>query len=324
MKEAVCLMDHRDCQRCLVAERCIYPYLFETPVPSDVPQLRGQQHAPHPFILTSALPPERKRAPAASPALAAAQRLPDGREIKVVRAPAGSREAESGQRIAPGGEVEFGLLLMGRAVEYLPYVVYAVSEMGRRGLGFERSRFELSEVMLVEEGGAMRTIYSNDVKRIIVPPGATKKLGELIDARLDALMGKRETGSIKLKFLTPARIRIEGDLQPGMSFQLLARNLLRRVSMLTAVHGGAQLELDYRGLIERAADVETRDARLRWWDWERYSNRQQTKMHMGGFVGDIEYSGEAVEEFLPLVAAGEILHVGSGTGFGLGRYEIVD
>jgi hypothetical protein len=37
----------------------------------------------------------------------------------------------------------------------------------------------------------------------------------------------------------------------------------------------------------------------------------------------VEYGGEAIEEFLPLVAAGEILHVGAGTSFGLGRYEIV-
>ena len=67
LKEAVCVMNHRDCAKCLVADRCIYPYLFETPVPDDVPQLRGQQQAPHPFILTPPIfePPENAPACAA-------------------------------------------------------------------------------------------------------------------------------------------------------------------------------------------------------------------------------------------------------------------
>lgn len=51
LKEVVYVMDHRDCGRCLVADRYLYPYLFEMPIPADVPQLRGQQKAPHPFIL---------------------------------------------------------------------------------------------------------------------------------------------------------------------------------------------------------------------------------------------------------------------------------
>ena len=102
--------------------------------------------------------------------------------------------------------------------------------------------------------------------------------------------------AIRLKFLTPARIRVEGDLQVGMSFELLVRNLLRRVSMLAAVHGRARLELDYRGLIDRAGEVATHFA-LRWFDLERYSNRQQTKMNLGGFTGEVEYCGEAIRNF---------------------------
>jgi CRISPR/Cas system endoribonuclease Cas6 (RAMP superfamily) len=93
--------------------------------------------------------------------------------------------------------------------------------------------------------------------------------------------------------------------------------------MLALLHGRGRLELDYRGLISRAGEVKTVTSSLRWDDLERYSNRQKTKMKLGGFVGEVEYAGEAIEEFLPLVAAGEILHVGAGTSFGLGRYRIV-
>ena len=45
-------------------------------------------------------------------------------------------------------------------------------------------------------------------------------------------------------------------------------------------------------------------------------------MNLGGFAGEIEYEGDGIDEFLPLIAAGELLHMGSNTSFGLGMYEI--
>jgi hypothetical protein len=319
LKEAVCVMNHRDCGKCMVADRCIYPYLFETPVPPDVPQLRGQAQAPHPFILT----PPMLKAPGRVEQVSA-HSLSDGRTVKLVRSPA--TDSPDGRRhMSRGDRLAFGLLLMGRAIEYLPYVVYAVSEMARRGLGVEHTPFELKEVAMIDESGDRKLIYSGESQRITVPGSATMRLSDLICRRLDRLLTTSEfsADTLRLKFLTPARIRVEGDLQVGMSFELLVRNLLRRVSMLAAVHGRAHLELDYRGSIALAADVSISTFALRWFDWERYSNRQRTKMNLGGFTGEVEYTGKAIKEFLPLIAAGEMLHVGAGTSFGLGRYEIV-
>jgi CRISPR/Cas system endoribonuclease Cas6 (RAMP superfamily) len=64
-----------------------------------------------------------------------------------------------------------------------------------------------------------------------------------------------------------------------------------------------------------------RDGNIRWRDWERYSARQDARMKMGGFVGEVEYAG-AIGEFVPLLKLGERVHIGKGTGFGLGRYVI--
>jgi hypothetical protein len=89
-----------------------------------------------------------------------------------------------------------------------------------------------------------------------------------------------------------------------------------------AVHGRGQLNLDYRGLIARASQARTRRFALNWCDWERYSNRQQTKMSLGGFIGEVEYCGEAIKEFLPLLVAGEILHVGAGTSYELRAWQV--
>ena len=383
LKQAVCVMPHRDCTRCMVADRCIYPYLFETPSPEGIPQLRGQQQAPHPFILSPPPPGDAilrsvaarvaEHAEPASTGLPVANRANPIQRIPVLRKPAppgsaslegfkdlspspaplvasglelpvtaplserrrwttyGSYEfgrerrsdfsGDRGLNLRPRDEIAFGLVLMGRAIEYLPYLVYAVMEMSRRGLGADRAQFELAQVLLIDSGGEKQRIYSSDSQRITTPANSAIGLNDLIRARLDEL---RSNGSMKVRFVTPTRIRVDGELQAGMSFELLVRNLLRRVSLLCAVHGGSQLELDYRGLIERARSVKTVSSRLRWSDWERYSNRQQTKMKLGGFMGEIEFESRATQEFLPLIVAGELLNVGTGTSFGLGRNQIVE
>ena len=74
-------------------------------------------------------------------------------------------------------------------------------------------------------------------------------------------------------------------------------------------------------MIKKAEGVRVGTSNLHWYDWERYSGRQERKINMGGFVGDITFEG-VIEPFMPLIKAGEVLHAGKGTTFGLGRYEV--
>ena len=57
-KQTVCVVEHRDCGRCLLRTTCAYPYVFDTPVPGDATRLRKYTAAPHPFVL---LPPLEKK-----------------------------------------------------------------------------------------------------------------------------------------------------------------------------------------------------------------------------------------------------------------------
>jgi len=86
-------------------------------------------------------------------------------------------------------------------------------------------------------------------------------------------------------------------------------------------HCGTELDLDFRGIIAEAARIETVTCDLRWHDWERYSARQDARMKLGGFVGRVTYRGDP-RLFLPLLRLGELVHVGKGTSFGLGKYVI--
>ena len=79
--------------------------------------------------------------------------------------------------------------------------------------------------------------------------------------------------------------------------------------------------MDFKGIIDKAKDIKVIKRDLKWYDWERYSARQDARMKMGGFIGEATFGGD-IDPFMPLIKAGEILHVGKGTSFGLGKYEV--
>ncbi len=324
LKAAVCVVRHGECHRCLVVERCLYPYLFETRVNGDLSLMRGQAQAPHPYVMVPPIPD----LPAIDGQTLSREGDSEGSGLSVgpqktraERISAGMPLSSRPRRVSAGEEIAFNLVLMGRAIDALPFVVYALSEMGSRGLGVSRGKFVLSRVEAIDEAGTDRMLYSEKTQRIVMDRKNSRSLAEALHPRLAKI---NLHDDLRIRFLTPARIRVDGDLQAGVSFELLVRNLLRRVSLLASLHGSKPLELDFHAVVRRAATVQTTGNSLSWWDWERYSNRQKTKMKLGGFVGEIQFQGEAILEFWPLLAAGELLHVGTGTSFGLGRYEIVD
>ena len=83
------------------------------------------------------------------------------------------------------------------------------------------------------------------------------------------------------------------------------------------------MSLDFKGLIEEAKNITIKEENLHWQDWERYSNRQETMMKMGGFIGSVTFEGD-FEPFAPFLLLGEYIHVGKGTSFGLGKYKILN
>jgi len=142
----------------------------------------------------------------------------------------------------------------------------------------------------------------------------------------DSSIGDGQTtidNEVTLRFITPTRLRIKGQVIENPSFAQIAGSLSLRLSMLAETFADAPLLYDHKSMIERARDVTTRKSSLRLMALNRYSNRRGGKLELDGFMGDVTFAGGAVQELLPLLVAGEFLHVGSGTAFGLGRYLIV-
>jgi CRISPR-associated endoribonuclease Cas6 len=174
----------------------------------------------------------------------------------------------------------------------------------------------LEEVRSKKDQNGEESIYSSTDK---ILKQNVKAIG--LEELLDCLSPHFACRTLTLHFITPTRLKYDGKLSPRLEFHILIRNLLRRISLLSYFHCGEELNLDFKGLIENSKEIETQKEDLSWFDWERYSNRQESRMKLGGFIGSVTFRGY-FEKFMPFLLLGEYVHLGKGTSFGLGKYEI--
>ena len=221
------------------------------------------------------------------------------------------------QRFEPGARLSGELLLIGRAREYLPYFIYTLEVLGHEGLGRGRGRAELVEVCELDRQQPAGDIYSAATGLLTAPTGAAWR-------QTNAVAGQPPTRSVDLsvEFLTPVRLKYQGRFLDRLEFHHLIRNLLRRLASLAYFHCGLDPEeFNFKEAIAAAEKVISTFQQLRWLDWERYSSRQQSRLLMGGLVGQINFQ-QVPPQFLPLLLCGEQLHVGKMSSFGLGRFEV--
>lgn len=278
LKRLVCAAPgSRDCAPCARRNDCPYGYLFAASAPPDGPSLHGLHQIPPPFVI----------------------------------------EASAGepQRYGPGQRLGFELVLIGRAIGYLPYFLISFQELGRTGVGRPAGRYALRSVYACPPWRAEQLIFDGDEVR---PADLSVSWPELAE-RAALLPGDQLT----LRFLTPTRIKHQRGYVAQPEFHMLLRALLRRLSALALFHCGEPWPGNPRALIAAAEQVRIADSRLGWLDWERFSGRQQQRIRLGGFVGEISYAGD-LAPFREYLALGALVHVGKAAVFGHGRYIILD
>ncbi|HBL31575.1 MAG TPA: hypothetical protein DD490_32540 [Acidobacteria bacterium] len=209
-------------------------------------------------------------------------------------------------RYAPGDPLGFDLLLFGQATELAGWVLLAVERMATAGLGARRARFALDRV---EAGAVVLCEAGRWTGRDVPPPSLPSRT---------VPPGERVT----LRLQTPLRLQKHGGLATGFSVRDLAFPMLRRVLELATFHGtGPAPDWTLRPLLEHAGTVRAVATELRWFDWERYSNRQERTMNFGGLLGRVELEGD-LAPLAALLRTAEIVHVGKGATFGLGKVEL--
>ncbi|MCL5773705.1 MAG: CRISPR system precrRNA processing endoribonuclease RAMP protein Cas6 [Firmicutes bacterium] len=220
-----------------------------------------------------------------------------------------------------GKPLSFNIVLVGDRVNYLAYVIVALKELGRSGIGLNRGKFTLGEISVIKNGTA-EAIYDPSLNTVKNVDKRTTGI-ELLEQTK-----KINQRKITIQFLTPARIKYNPTGEKGKSavvrvpeFHHIIRRLRDRINALSMAYCSSPVDIDFKGIAERATAVKTRDVNLKWLDLKRKSKTQQIQHDQSGFIGRITYEGD-LDEFLPLIVLGEHVHVGEDAVFGNGWYRV--
>jgi CRISPR-associated endoribonuclease Cas6 len=191
---------------------------------------------------------------------------------------------------------DFSLYLFEEATQKLPYVVSAIHKMlTEQGLGKDRQTFGIEKITCND-----KTIYEEGTFNLKDIKPQTFTIEEL-------------PKSVKLHLTTPLRMKYQNRLlNKKPPLEPLLYSIQNRLS---EIKNQPKVKLTFTPHYkEKRADI-------RFHDQTRRSNRQRTKLQIGGILGEIEYE-EIDEKSLMLLKLGEILGVGKQTVFGMGKIEV--
>ncbi len=215
----------------------------------------------------------------------------------------------SAQRLQTGDIFQFNLVLIGKALKLLPTLLLAWHHALRKGLGEHHTRCTLLSVQQ-ENGDPLWSANAPDLAPLApstwLPPAPD--LGQHVTLRLSTPLRLQQRGK-------PARVNT-------LDARALLVTLARRWQLLMDIHLGSQApQQDFSTLVTQAEAIRLDASDLRWFDWGRYSQRQQQEMKFGGLTGSLHLHGE-LSPFAELLHLGQWLHVGKNASFGLGGYRM--
>src|SRR5882672_2487759 len=129
-RRLVCIDLNLDCARCELRYTCPYTKVFKPFVPPEAERLSKNQDIPRPFVVKPPL--ERKTS------------------------------------YQVGEPLVFDFVVVGEAMDYLPYFIVAFRELGQGGFGLNRARCTLSSLEALGADGAVTAVY--DGKEGVVRP----------------------------------------------------------------------------------------------------------------------------------------------------------
>lgn len=269
-----------DSHNCGVDALCPYRWIFETPHPPGMIDLHDLQDVPRPFVIEPPL--DQKRAYAA------------------------------------GDTLEFGLLILGRAIDHLPYFLFSFEQLGVMGLGRDRARARLERVEALEPWLPVGRVVYQDGHATI-----DRDLLPILQPPVIAEQARRLPADLLLTLQTPLRVKTRGTFIEALDVPAIVQAASWRLNALATFHGGGPWQCNHRALAEQARAVATINPRVQWVDWERTSTRgsESRSMKLGGLVGAAVLRGVPPELRALLLASG-LVHVGKAAVFGHGKIEL--
>lgn len=215
---------------------------------------------------------------------------------------------------APNAGIVFDirLTLVGNATRFVSEFVAAVK------LLFARKAEQDELVAGIERIESLG--YHDEATLIYEGRGSTEIADSLTLLSTDGLCDSRllnNNGMMRLCFVTPLKIMQEGRTLRDFSYSVFMRTLIRRVSSLMSYYCDESVSADFRWLASLCDSVALLDSSIVWVGWG--GGKQGGKL--SGLTGEAVLAG-VPEEFISFLLLGELLNVGKGAAFGLGRFTL--
>lgn len=276
-RRLACIDLRLDCPTCELRHTCPYTQVFNPFVPPATERLSKNQNIPRPFVIKPPL------------------------EFKT--------------RYLPGESLTFDFVVIGKAIDYLPYFVVAWRELTENGFGLNRARCTLSAISSLNLRGEEQIVY--DGREGTVRPLAEHLNWQTLVVRR---VGVSEVRELTLRFLTPTTVKAEGEVVAVPQFHQLIKRLRDRVNALASFYCGGALDLDFKALGQQAEAIQTVRVNSQWIDRTRWT-RKGVAQDLSGCIGEVTYRSD-LGPFLPLLLLGEYIHVGKNAAFGNGWYKL--
>ena len=213
-------------------------------------------------------------------------------------------DALDGRTVPQDGQFWFEVHVFDRRPAVLAYFHEAFAQFGGQGIGPGHGRvtLERTEQMDLDDHAG--------------------PLVEGAPLALDLASHHETVETVRIRFVSPTELKSAGKVVPRPEFAILFARLRDRLSTLRALYGSGPLEIDFRGMGERAASVRMSSCEVQWEKAERKSGRTGQVHPLGGFTGSAEYQGE-LTEFVPWLRAAGWVGVGRQTVWGKGDVRVV-
>ncbi len=235
----------------------------------------------------------------------------------------------------PGERFQFGLTLFGQAVNLFPYLVLAIPQMGKTGMGhkldagrgrWRRGQFVLRQIEEVNPIGQTHSTLMGENQQMVRTPSSLVTDAQVseLSSQLAQRLAMQES-RLGIHFLTPTRIIYDKQLVHRPHFRPLFQRLVERVYELQRTFGNDKGEPPaWNDLLALADQVDLVQDTTYWWDLRGHSSRLGRTQEIGGYIGEAWYQAEAAiwAPLLPWLVWGMSTHVGKNAVKGSGWYTV--
>ena len=193
------------------------------------------------------------------------------------------------------------ITLFGNAKKYIDPIHYCIEQMIAKGIGEEKLKFKVVSVFHNNEDIYVAEI--KDLKRV--------EFGKIFSPKLDST-------NLKITFETPCWLTNSG--RPLLTFEIkpFLSTLISRLNNLSVIYQNQDHIFNDEILDDSSLASIQVEPNILYVDRARYSFRQEQKIPIGGFVGDVVLKN-VPQALLPIIELGEICFVGKKTTLGNGK-----